>query len=73
MKRKMFRLYARPSFWEGIGRLLDARAVLNEYNNISSARMADFRALRSDWEIVGADLGKILHGLEKNTKGKRKK
>lgn len=56
MTHRPYRLYARPSFWEGIARLLDIGGTLNEYNYSSCERVADFRALQSDWEIVGEDL-----------------
>jgi len=56
MTYRSFRLYARPSFWGGIARLLDVGVMLNEYNYSTSPEEADFLALQSDWEMVGADL-----------------
>jgi len=58
-------LYARPSFLEGIGRLLDMGGTLNEYNRCDTPEDADLVALRSDWEALGQDyraaLGSIIH------------
>lgn len=49
-------LYARPSFLEGIARIMDMSGTLNEYNRSESPEEADTRALRSDWYAVGDDL-----------------
>ena len=49
-------LYARPSFVEGVARLLDFGGVLNEYNQSRTGREADWKALRADWITVGDDL-----------------
>lgn len=51
-----FKLYARPSFWEGLVRLIDAAGTLNYYNYSNSPEQADIRALLSDWEAVGMDI-----------------
>lgn len=49
-------LFARPSFIEGAGRILDFGNTLSEYNSSLSAEQADFHALRSDWRAVGEDI-----------------
>jgi len=49
-------LFARPSFLEGMGRLVDFAGTLNEYNCSPSARKADAIALWSDWTVVGNDM-----------------
>jgi hypothetical protein len=48
-------LYARPSFLEGVARLLDWGGTLNEYNRPLAPEDADLVALRSDWEALGQD------------------
>lgn len=50
-------LFARPSVWEGIGRILDFGNTLNEYNNSSEP---DEIALRLDWVCVGNNLRQAL-------------
>jgi len=50
-------LYARPSFIEGISRILDFAGNLNQYNTSPSGEDADFNALREDWRSVARDLG----------------
>ena len=42
-------LYARPSFLEGMARVMDIGGALNEYNNFLSDEDADFVALWMDW------------------------
>ena len=51
-----FRLYARPSFFEGIARLFDFGGSLNKYNSSDSGEKADYKALKSDWSTVGEDI-----------------
>lgn len=49
-------LVARPSFWSGMGRLLDLWGKYDEYNVSETPDQADQRALYSDWRITGQDL-----------------
>lgn len=49
-------LFARPSFLEGIARLVDFGGFLNEYNTSNTPDEADFRAIAADWQVVGDDL-----------------
>ncbi len=49
-------LYARPSFVEGIARLIDFGNTLQEYNTSLSNDQADTLALFADWLVVGDDL-----------------
>ena len=47
------RLFARPSFLEGMARVLDLGAALNIYNYDKDGNEADAKALFSDWMAVG--------------------
>lgn len=49
-------LFARPSFLEGVARLLDFGNFLNEYNGSVTPDEADQRATAADWRVVGDDL-----------------
>jgi hypothetical protein len=49
-------LVARPSFWSGVGRVLDLWGKFDDYNVSRTAEEADMRALYSDWRITGQDL-----------------
>lgn len=66
LKRNTFRLYANPSFWEGMARLVDCEGLLNQYNYSSSDDEADFKAIRSDWENVGLDLLTAMSHFERD-------
>jgi hypothetical protein len=48
--------YARPSFFEGVARLIDFGGTLNEYNCSATSSQADTRAIAADWKVVGNDL-----------------
>ena len=50
------RLFAEPSFVEGMARVLDIGGTLQEYNTSPTEREADIESLRNDWRAVGADL-----------------
>jgi hypothetical protein len=49
-------LFARPSFLEGVGRILDFAGSMTEYNQSQSPEEADLRALQADWAILGEDM-----------------
>ncbi len=55
------RLFAAPSFLEGLSRLVDFSATFNIYNEDMSPEAADLMAMRSDWQAVGADIAYALH------------
>ena len=48
-------LYARPSFLEGVARVMDLAGALNTYNIAPTPEQADAWALWSDWAAVGQD------------------
>lgn len=60
-----FRLFARPSFIEGMGRILDMGNSLNTYNRDDAPEMADKRSLESDWRMVGRDIKGALETHDK--------
>jgi hypothetical protein len=56
-------LFARPSFAEGVGRIMDLSNSLNAYNDSRSGTEADLRALRRDWMAIGHDVRVALEEL----------
>ena len=59
--KKIYRLYNRPSFWEGVARLFDFGGRLtHQYHYSSSNEEADSRAIESDWQFVGEDLREAI-------------
>lgn len=53
-------LFAKPSFWSGVARAVDLGATFTNYNISPTEAVADERALRSDWRVVGEDLKKAI-------------
>jgi len=53
-------LFARPTFWSGMARILDLGGTLNEYNYSSTPDKADFCAIHFDWKVVGSDISKAM-------------
>ena len=49
-------LFARPSFLEGVARVLDIGGTLNVYNASPTPELADYLAVYSDWLAAGADI-----------------
>jgi hypothetical protein len=61
------RLFAKPSFVEGISRILDLGNTLQKYNTSENEIEADARALKSDWEVIGNDLKSSIKTYEQAT------
>ncbi len=55
LKSLTFRLTPRPSFWEGMGRVLDIGGGLSLYNVSATSAEADYQAIASDWTMIGQD------------------
>lgn len=53
-------LCARPSFAEGLSRILDFAGSLNEYNRSTTAEQADYLAMLADWRLIGMDIARAL-------------
>ena len=53
-------LCARPSFIEGVSRILDFGNTLSEYNRSLTPEQADHLALCADWRLIGMDLANVL-------------
>jgi hypothetical protein len=49
-------LFARPSFTEGLARVLDVGGTLNVYNTSPTPERADYRAIKADWLATGNDI-----------------
>jgi hypothetical protein len=58
------RPFVKPSFVEGISRILDLGITLQKYNTSENESDADSRALKSDWEVIGNDLKSSIKTYE---------
>ena len=59
------RLFAKPSFIEGVARVLDLGTTLNEYNRNETEEEADTQAILSDWLAVGDSIYSAIGTYEK--------
>lgn len=50
------KLFAEPSFLEGMARTLDLGNTLQKYNSSDTEEEADSEALKNDWRAVGEDI-----------------
>lgn len=49
-------LFARPSFYEGVGRVIDFGNTLSMYNISETGEEADYSAFLADWSVIGDDI-----------------
>jgi hypothetical protein len=63
-------LFARPSFIEGMARVLDLGCTLNEYNYSRTGAEADAKALKNDFLMVFQDLGSSISKYEQKEEAK---
>jgi hypothetical protein len=54
------RLFALPSFLEGVGSLVDLRGSFDRYNEAESPEEADRAAIRSDWLAIADDFREAM-------------
>ena len=59
-------VFASPSFLTGAGRVMDLGAALehDNYNMSATPEEADARAIASDWQVVGRDLGQAIERVK---------
>ena len=65
-----FYLFAKPSFLEGISRVLDLGNTLQDYNKSKGENDADYNAMKRDWQAVGKDIYDSINKYEQTQKGK---
>ena len=56
MRRRSDFLFAQPSFVSGVARLLDWYGLYDAYSTSCTGREADYKALSSDWQMIGQDI-----------------
>lgn len=54
-------LYATPSIWEGLGRILDFGDTMTDYNYSLTPQQADRIAIRADWRAIGEDVATVIN------------
>jgi hypothetical protein len=56
--------FAKPSFIEGMARVLDLGSTMRIYNESPSPNQADIDAIRHDWQVVGEDIENSINIYE---------
>ena len=59
-------LFAKPSFVEGIARIIDIGGTLQVDNQSATPEEADAQALSNDWKAVGNDIKSAMDIHNKN-------
>lgn len=72
MNRSSF-LFAQPSFFEGMSRMLDFLCTLPEYNYSSSNENADGIALTNDWLAIYDDFESAFRIIAKRELNEQQK
>lgn len=65
MSDKSTFLFARPSFIEGISRVIDLGVTIQIYNDSKTEKEADLKAIKKDWEAVGQDIFSAVKKYER--------
>ncbi|MCY4537232.1 MAG: hypothetical protein OXE52_03280 [Chloroflexi bacterium] len=60
LSQSRLHLFPTPTFWTGIGSLIDVCGLLNMANYAETDEQADADALRSDWLAVGDDIAAAI-------------
>ncbi len=61
-------LLQKINFWTGFSSVLSVFGNQNKFNISDSGQEADYKALNSDWEIIGQDIQNAMHKDFKFTK-----
>lgn len=67
-----FFLFARPSFIEGVARVLDIGNTLREYNESQTTIEADLIAIHEDWSAIGKDIDNSISTISEKEDVKKK-
>jgi hypothetical protein len=54
-------LLPKRNFWSGFSSVLSIFGESNQFNTSESGEEADYKALQSDWEMVGQDIRKSMY------------
>lgn len=60
-------LFSMPSIKRGIARIVAPCGRMDSYAYSSSGKLADTRAIRSDWRAVGRDLLEAMNEYQRET------
>ena len=52
--------FRRPSFFEGMARVLDLGNSIHLYSHYTDGQKEDYEAIKSDWAIIGMDMKQAM-------------
>lgn len=61
-------LFSKSGFLKGMTRVLDLFGVVDKYNSSSTEKVADSKAIYSDWLTVGNDIRNVLENEQQKIK-----
>jgi hypothetical protein len=64
-KNKTDFLLPKISFWKGFGSVLSLEGNQPKFNTSKSDAEADYKAIKSDWDMVGEDFDTVLYSTFK--------
>lgn len=53
-------LFPKRSFWTGFSSIFSISGTPKKFNSSRNGKIADSKAIRSDWEMVGQDFKKAI-------------
>ncbi|MEO2070790.1 MAG: hypothetical protein ABGW99_05565 [Zunongwangia sp.] len=56
-------LIRKRNFWTGFSSVLDVFATKKKFNKSKSGKEADFKAIKSDWEMIGSDFKNAMRKI----------
>ncbi len=59
-------LFAMPSLWSGMARVMDLSGSSDSYNRSSDGKSADAKAIEIDWQLVGQDMYVAIEDFEES-------
>ena len=63
-------LFAKDSFLSGIGCIFDIGGNFYNYNGSKNGNEADYKALQSDWGVIGREIAKTVETETQKVKAK---
>jgi hypothetical protein len=61
-------LFPKRSFWSGLSSVFSVFGNPNKFNTSKSGSEADYKALKSDWEMIGKDIQNTMNSDFKLTR-----
>lgn len=57
---RTYLMFPKRSFWTGFSSVFSIFGESSKFNYSKSGAVSDFNALKSDWEMIGQDIRKVM-------------